>query len=66
MKAETKADEIGKVIICDPEHPHADEVGVLTGKIISLFGKLMAEVKLDNCSHGTDACFVSKGQIRQV
>jgi hypothetical protein len=26
----------------------------------------MAEVKLENCRHGTDACFVGKGDVKQV
>lgn len=26
----------------------------------------MAEVKLDHCKHGTDACFVSPGQVRTI
>lgn len=49
--------------IVDPEHPHFPEHGCLTGKMISLLGKPMAEMKLDHCPHGTDACFVSKGQV---
>lgn len=55
-----------KVIICDPEHPHYPESGVLTGKVIQLFGKEMAEMKLDVCKHGTDGCFVGKGQVRAL
>jgi hypothetical protein len=54
-----------RVFISDREHPHCGETGVLTGKMISLFGKPMAEVKLDHCRHGTDGCFVSPGQIRR-
>ena len=55
-----------KVFICDPTHPHYGESGVLTGKIITMrFGDQtqMAEVKLDACKHGTDGCFVTKGQV---
>jgi len=57
------------VQITDREHPHFREYGVLTGKVIRMnFGRqqLMAEVKLDNCRHGTDACFVEKGQVTEV
>lgn len=54
---------IGPVYICDPEHPHFGEGGVLTGKVIRLFDKPMAEVSLVNCKHGTGGCFVSHGQI---
>lgn len=55
-----------QVRICDPAHPHFGESGELTGKVIRLLGKTdMAEVKLHNCIHGTDGCFVSKGQVEQ-
>ena len=52
-----------RVAICDPEHPHYPETGELTGEVISLFGEPMAKMALDDCKHGTDACFVSKGQV---
>jgi hypothetical protein len=26
----------------------------------------MAEVKLENCRHGVDGCFVKAGEVRQV
>lgn len=62
----TEAEQIGRVYICDPAHPHYGESGTLTGKVIMLLGKTpMAEVKLVDCKHGTDGCFVGKGQIRQ-
>lgn len=55
-----------RVQIVDRSHPHFPEHGVLTGKIIRLItGSQMAEVKLDHCQHGTDACFVSPGQITE-
>lgn len=58
------ADE--RVQIIDPDHPHFPEHGVFTGKVIKMiWGARMAEVKLDNCQHGTDACFVSPGQIER-
>lgn len=54
------------VQITDPTHPHFREYGTLTGKIITFpWGASMAEVKLDNCKHGTDGCFVSRGQVRK-
>lgn len=49
--------------ISDRDHPHYGEVGQLTGNVISLFGKPMAELKLEHCQHGTFGCFVSSGQI---
>jgi len=42
-------------------HPHYGESGYFTGKMISLFGRPMAEMRLENCQHGTDGCFVSLG-----
>lgn len=57
-----------RVQIVNREHPHFEEYGRFTGKIITMkfSGKDMAEVKLENCRHGGDACFVSKGDVRQV
>lgn len=52
-----------RIYVCDPEHPHYGESGFFTGKVISLFGTDMAEVRLEGCRHGTDGCFVSKGQV---
>lgn len=52
--------------ISDPDHPHYPETGRLTGEVVSLFGKPMAKLKLDHCRHGTDACFVTHGQVRQI
>lgn len=54
---------IGRVYVSDRKHPHYGESGELTGKIISVLGTSMAEVKLDDCKHGTDGCFVEKGQV---
>jgi hypothetical protein len=52
-----------RVYVCDPEHPHHGERGVMTGKLINLFGTVMAEVELSDCKHGTGGCFVRKGQV---
>ena len=52
-----------RVRISDPDHPHYPESGTLTGEIISLLGTPMALLKLDSCRHGTDGCYVSKGQV---
>ena len=56
-----------RVQIVDPAHPHFPEHGVLTGKIITMkfSGESMAELKLEACRHGTDACFVGKGQVER-
>jgi hypothetical protein len=55
------------VTIVDKEHPHYGENGVLTGEVIQFkFWKgEMAFVKLDACVHGMEACYVSKGQVRE-
>lgn len=58
-----------RVQIVNRKHPHFEEYGRLTGKIVTMrFGKQeqMAEVKLEHCRHGTDGCFVSKGDVIQV
>lgn len=57
-----------RVQIVDREHPHFEEYGRFTGKVITMrfSGESMAEVKLEHCQHGVDGCFVSKGQVRQV
>ncbi len=54
------------VQIADPNHPHFREYGELTGEVIKVINTDMAKVKLDNCKHGTDGCFVAKGQVREV
>lgn len=58
-----------RVQIINREHPHFEEYGWFTGKIVQMkFGdrKKMAEVALEHCRHGVDACFVSVGDVRQV
>jgi hypothetical protein len=58
-----------RVQIVNRDHPHFEEYGRLTGKIITMrfgLGNQMAEVKLENCRHGADGCFVSKGDVQQV
>lgn len=55
-----------KVRICDPKHPHFPEFGTLTGEMIQLLGEPMAKMNLEGCIHGTDACFVGKGQVTQL
>ena len=57
-----------RIQIVNRQHPHFEEYGRFTGKIIQLkfSGEQMAEVKLESCRHGTDGCFVSAGDVRQV
>ena len=61
--------QLQRVQIVNRKHPHFEEYGRFTGKIITMkFGKQesMAEVKLENCRHGTDGCFVNKGDVIAV
>lgn len=58
-----------RVQIVNRQHPHFEEYGRFTGKVITMtFGARarMAEVELEHCRHGVDACFVSVGDVRQV
>ena len=53
-----------RVRIVNRQHPHYRETGFMTGEMISVLGKTpMAKVKLENCQHGTDACYVGKGDV---
>lgn len=61
--------KLPRVQIINRNHPHFEEYGRFTGKIITMrFGvaNQMVEVKLEHCRHGTDGCFVSKGDVVQV
>jgi len=59
--------ELQRVQIVDRAHPHFEEYGRFTGKIIKpIWGGRMAEVRLEHCRHGVDGCYVSPGQVREV
>jgi regulator of RNase E activity RraA len=60
--------KLPRVQIVNRQHPHFEEYGRFTGKIITLRfnGEDMAEVHLENCRHGTDVCFVGQRDVRQV
>jgi hypothetical protein len=70
VKPEAAAPQsLPRVQIIKRDHPHFEEYGRFTGKIITMkFGlnNQMAEVKLENCRHGVDGCFVNPGDVRQV
>jgi hypothetical protein len=58
-----------RVQIVNRKHPHFEEYGRFTGKMIRMnFGNQeeMAEVRLESCRHGGDACFVSKGDVKRA
>lgn len=63
-----RAKQLQRVQIVNRQHPHFEEFGRFTGKIIEMRfgGKPMAEVSLENCRHGGDACFVNPGDVRSV
>lgn len=50
----------------DKQHPHYRCRGYIvqsaegTMTVYTLFGKRMVRVELDDCKHGTDACFVEQ------
>jgi hypothetical protein len=61
--------KLPRIQIVNREHPHFEEYGRFTGKIVVMkfgSGTQMAEVKLEHCRHGTDGCFVSVGDVRTV
>ena len=58
-----------RVQIVNRDHPHFEEYGRFTGKIITMRcgdGHTMAEVALEHCRHGVDGCFVSKGDVKEA
>lgn len=56
-----------RVKIIGKHHPHRGEYGRFTGDVIRLAtGDRMALVKLESCRHGTEGCYVSPGDVRQV
>lgn len=64
-----EAEKLPRVQIVNRKHPHFEEYGRLTGRIVVMkfTGETkMAEVKLENCRHGVDGCFVSVWDVRQV
>lgn len=57
-----------RVRIVNKAHPHCGEYGHFTGEVIKMVttGNRMALVKLEACKHGTDACYVSPGDVSEV
>jgi hypothetical protein len=68
MSEPRERERLPRVQIVKRDHPHFEEYGRFTGKVITMrfSGESMAEVKLENCRHGTDGCFVGKGDVKQV
>ena len=61
-------ERLPRVQIVNRDHPHFEEYGRFTGKVIVMRfgGHQMAEVQLENCRHGGDGCFVSVGDVQRV
>lgn len=55
-----------KVRITSKTHPHYGETGELTGTSIKPFNKVLFEVKLDDCPHGTESCYISDDQAVEI
>lgn len=68
MTPDRETKKLPRVQIVNRKHPHFEEYGRFTGKIIQFkhWDSRMAEVKLENCRHGGDACFVSPGDVKEV
>lgn len=50
---------IGKnVKIVSINHPHHDETGVISEINKTVFGSVGIIIKLDDCPHGTESCFI--------
>lgn len=45
-------------------HPHTGEYGTLTNEVIDGAGASMIKVMLENCLHGTEACFARRENIK--
>jgi hypothetical protein len=52
----------GRRVLLMGKHPHAGETGVIVGVAITAFGTTGTIVKLENCPHMTDECFVFKSE----
>lgn len=51
-------DIIGKRIKIVGKHPHSGETGIADRVETTAFGQTGLIIKLDNCPHGTNECFV--------
>ena len=56
---------IGKRVRIIGDHPHSGESGVVAGLENTIAGPGL-RVELDNCPHGTAACFVFKRKCMEV
>lgn len=61
-----------RILIVEKNHPHLGEHGELpvspegTVQIHEIFGKEKFRVKLVDCKHGIDSCFVDRNGIRFI
>ena len=69
--ASAAQEALPRVKIVKRSHPHVGEYGRFTGETIAITTgghkpNRMALVKLEDCKHGTDGCYVSPGDVREV
>ena len=64
----TTSEPLPRVQIVNRDHPHFEEYGRFTGKVIHMKfgGGKMAEVRLEHCRPGGDACCVRVGDVDTV
>ncbi|MGW6120466.1 hypothetical protein ACWFRF_15595 [Nocardia sp. NPDC055165] len=60
-----KAIEPVWIHITDPAHPHYNEYGILEPENKVMYGA-MTSVRLDNCKHGTNGCYVMSKQYEVI
>ena len=56
--------------ISNPEHPHFNRTGFLTGEILNVLGNHMARFRFSDCdTHALgsiDACYVNKSDLKRL
>lgn len=57
---------IGKRIKIVGNHPHAGETGLISRAKKTALGKTGLVIKLENCEHGIDECFVFRADNIQM
>lgn len=53
---------VGKKIKIIGKHPHSGEIGTVESVEKTFLGSVGWKIKLENCSHGTNGCFVFKSE----
>lgn len=62
-----------KVLITEKDHPHFGETGIIKvnsrGKVVLTkmpSGSKMFEIKLENCKHASEGCFVKQADVQLI